>query len=107
MPPAVIVPQRRRRTVVIAARLLVVHGPERGSTGSHEWMRRVFAGFGGTRSAIGTREEAPLMNFPASLSQQLSDLTDALDDPGTDLQAILALLVDDLTAAVPSFLGLT
>lgn len=47
------------------------------------------------------------MDFPASLSQQLSDLTDALDDPGTDLQTILAVLVDDLTAAVPSFLGLT
>lgn len=46
------------------------------------------------------------MDFPASLSQQLSDLTDALDDPGTDLQAILAVLIDDLTAAVPSFLGL-
>ncbi len=47
------------------------------------------------------------MDFRASLSQQLSDLTDALDDPGTDLQVILAVLVDDLTAAVPSFLGLT
>lgn len=47
------------------------------------------------------------MDFPASLSQQLSDLTDALDDPGTDLQAILAVLVDDLISSVPSFLGLT
>lgn len=47
------------------------------------------------------------MDFPASLSAQLSELTDALDDPGTDLQAILAVLVDDLTAAVPSVLGLT
>lgn len=47
------------------------------------------------------------MEFPASLSRQLSDLTDALDAPGTDLQAILAVLIDDVTAAVPSFLGLT
>lgn len=46
------------------------------------------------------------MEFPASLSAQLSALTDALDDPGTDLEAILAVLIDDLTAAVPSFLGL-
>ena len=45
------------------------------------------------------------MEFPASLSAQLSELTDALDDPGTDLQAILAVLIDDVTAAVPSFLG--
>ena len=47
------------------------------------------------------------MEFPGSLSAQLSELTDALDDPGTDLQAILAVLIDDVTAAVPSFLGLT
>src|SRR6476661_7547300 len=47
------------------------------------------------------------MEFPASLSAQLSELTDALDDPGTDLQAILDVLIDDLTLAVPSFLGLT
>ena len=47
------------------------------------------------------------MDFPRALSGQLSALTDALDDPGTDLQAVLAVLVDDLTVAVPSFLGLT
>jgi len=29
-----------------------------------------------------------------------------LDDLGTDLQAILAVLIDDVTVAVPSFLGL-
>jgi len=46
------------------------------------------------------------MEFPTSLSAQLSELTDALDDPGADLQAILTVLVDDLTAVVPSFLGL-
>ena len=44
------------------------------------------------------------MEFPASLRAQLSELTDALDDPGTDLQAILDVLIDDLTLAVPSFL---
>lgn len=41
-----------------------------------------------------------------ALSRQLSELTDALEDPGTDLQAILAVLIDDVTAVVPSFLGL-
>ena len=47
------------------------------------------------------------MDVTRALSGQLSALTDALDDPGTDLQAVLAVLVDDLTVAVPSFLGLT
>jgi len=47
------------------------------------------------------------MEFPQALSRHLSALTDALDDPGTDLQAVLAVLADDLTVAVPSFLGLT
>lgn len=46
------------------------------------------------------------MDVPRALSEQLSALTDALDDPGTDLQAVLAVLVDDLRAVVPSFLGL-
>ena len=46
------------------------------------------------------------MEFPAWLSAQLSELTEVLDDPATDLQAILAVLIDDVTVAVPSFLGL-
>ncbi|HET9648021.1 MAG TPA: ANTAR domain-containing protein [Microlunatus sp.] len=46
------------------------------------------------------------MDVSRSLSEQLSALTDALDDPGTDLSGILGVLVDDLTEAVPSFLGL-
>lgn len=46
------------------------------------------------------------MDVSRSLSAQLSALTDALDDPGTDLSGILSVLVDDLTDAVPSFLGL-
>jgi len=40
------------------------------------------------------------------VTNQLDVLTEALEDPGTDLQAVLAVLVDDLTAAVPSLLGL-
>ena len=47
------------------------------------------------------------MDFSRALSEQLSALTDALDDPGVDLQAVLGVLVDDLMIAVPSFLGLT
>ena len=46
------------------------------------------------------------MDVSGSLSTQLSALTDALDDPDTDLPAILSVLVDYLTEAVPSFLGL-
>ena len=42
-----------------------------------------------------------------ALTAQLSVLTAALDDPGTDLETILEVLVDDLSAAVSSFLGLT
>lgn len=54
------------------------------------------------------RRRSTADGLPASsLSQQPSDLIDALDDPGSDLQAILAVLVDRLIAAVPSFLGLT
>ena len=41
------------------------------------------------------------------LTEQLGVLTLALDDPGTDLKAMLDVLSDDLVAAVPSFLGLT
>jgi hypothetical protein len=41
------------------------------------------------------------------LTEQLGDLTLTLDDPGTDLKAMLDVLSDDLTASVPSFLGLT
>lgn len=46
------------------------------------------------------------MDLPRALPDHLSALTQALDDPGTDLPTILDVLVDDLTAAVPSFLGL-
>jgi len=46
------------------------------------------------------------VQFPPSLVRQLDLLTEALQDPGTDLVAILSVLTDDITAAVPSFLGL-
>jgi hypothetical protein len=46
------------------------------------------------------------MTFSDALTAQLGALTAALDDPGTDLETILDVLVDDLTAAVSSFLGL-
>jgi hypothetical protein len=47
------------------------------------------------------------MIFSTALIEPLSDLTVALDDPGTDLQTILDVLCDDLSTAVSSFLGLT
>ena len=40
------------------------------------------------------------------LTAQLGALNVALDEPGTDLRTILDVLVDDLSAAVSSFLGL-
>ncbi len=45
-------------------------------------------------------------NSPA-LVEGLTLLSDALDDPITDLQAVLSVLTDDLAAAIPSYLGLT
>ncbi len=47
------------------------------------------------------------MPFSHRLSAQLGALTSALDEPGIDLQAVIAALTADVTAAVPSFLGLT
>jgi hypothetical protein len=41
-----------------------------------------------------------------ALARHLTDLTAALDDPGTDLQAVLTVLIDDLRTAVPSLIGL-
>ena len=46
------------------------------------------------------------VDFPRDLPHQLDLLTDALEDPGTDLQAVVTVLVDDLTEAIPSLLGL-
>jgi hypothetical protein len=47
------------------------------------------------------------MGYSPALVEGLSLLSDALDDPMTDLQAVLSVLTDDLTAAVPAYLGLT
>lgn len=47
------------------------------------------------------------MDIPHDLITYLTELTDALDENGSDLPAILSVLVDDLITAVPSFLGLT
>ena len=46
------------------------------------------------------------MELPTDLTVPLAALTQSLDDDGTDLQAILAVLHDDLIDAVPSYLGL-
>jgi hypothetical protein len=40
------------------------------------------------------------------LAEQLDALSAALEDPAIDLNAILSVLTDDITAAAPSFLGL-
>ena len=47
------------------------------------------------------------MSVSHPLSAQLAALTSALDDPGIDLQAVIGEVAADVTAAVPSFLGLT
>jgi hypothetical protein len=47
------------------------------------------------------------MDLPHALVDGLTLLSDALDDPFTDLEAVLGVLTDDLTEAVPLYLGLT
>ena len=47
------------------------------------------------------------MIFPPVLTEQLTAITKALYDPGTDLQAVLDVLLDDLSAAICSFLGVS
>lgn len=47
------------------------------------------------------------MDIPDDLIAPLAELTGALNEDGADLQAMLAVLIDDLATAVPSFLGLT
>ena len=47
------------------------------------------------------------MVFTSPLTTSSAPSPRCLDDPGTDLNTILDVLVDDLSAAVSSFLGLT
>ena len=47
------------------------------------------------------------VDIPDDLIAPLAELTGALGEVGTDRQAMLAVLIDDLVTAVPSFLGLT
>ena len=46
------------------------------------------------------------MDVPPELIEGLTLLSDALDDPVMDLEAILSVLTDDLVSAIPSYLGL-
>ncbi|MET0966633.1 MAG: hypothetical protein ABWZ02_09565 [Nakamurella sp.] len=47
------------------------------------------------------------METPHSLTEDLDTLTDALDDPVLDIEAVLNVLTDDLSVAIPSYLGLS
>ncbi len=47
------------------------------------------------------------MDSHHDVTNQFDVLTDALEDPGTDLLTVLAVLVDDLRAVIPSVLGVT
>ena len=46
------------------------------------------------------------MDLLSAVVHHLGTLTDDLDEPGADLQAMLEVLLDDVTTAVPSFCGL-
>lgn len=56
---------------------------------------------------IGTPRSSLSVEFPDALKRQLASLSAALDDPHIDLPTLLATLVIELAAAIPSFLGLT
>jgi len=45
------------------------------------------------------------MSFSHTLAEDLDALTEALGDPVLDLEAVLSVLTDDLTSAVPGYLG--
>ncbi|HEY4992107.1 MAG TPA: hypothetical protein VII33_08475 [Nakamurella sp.] len=47
------------------------------------------------------------MNLQHLLIEDLTLLSDALEDPVDDLHAVLSVLTDDLAAAIPLYLGLT
>jgi hypothetical protein len=47
------------------------------------------------------------MEIPAALAADLKALTDALDEPGTDLETLLRTLAADARSTVDSFRGLT
>ncbi|MGS0684558.1 hypothetical protein ACVBEQ_05285 [Nakamurella sp. GG22] len=47
------------------------------------------------------------MHHSARLIDDLTTLSDALDDPGSDLPAVCGVVAEDLAAAIPAFLGLT
>jgi hypothetical protein len=46
------------------------------------------------------------VEVPPALIEGLTLLSDALDDPVMDLEAILSVLTDDLVSAIPDYLGL-
>ncbi len=46
------------------------------------------------------------VEVPPELIEGLTLLSDALDDPIVDLEAILSVLTDDLVSAIPDYLGL-
>ncbi len=47
------------------------------------------------------------MEFSPALAAQLTELSEVLASDGPDLQLVLEMLVVDLSAAIPSFVGLT
>ena len=64
-------------------------------------------GPGRTISTVSGPPGATPVEIQDALIEQLAALSLALDEPGADLQAIIAVLMDDLAGAVPSFLGMT
>ena len=79
--------------------------PDPGSRCAHRavaQLRRL--GPGGTDQLIGTCRGSA-MRLPIGLGEHLEALSAALDDPATDLHAILAVLSDDVIAAVPRSSG--
>lgn len=80
-------------------------GPDRSPASRIEPHQATGLGTGQHNLRIGTPDHA--MQLPRSLLAQLDSLSAGLDADGTDLHAILEVLIDDLAEAVPSFTGLT
>src|ERR1700739_4856699 len=65
-------------------------------------------GTGRARSALGSAQRSnPVMKIGAALAADLGILTEALDEPGTDVLHSLHQLGVDAQAAVPTYLGLS
>jgi hypothetical protein len=61
---------------------------------------------GSMMGATGRLWSIPFVDFPHDVTDQFDVLTDALEDPGTDLQTVLAVLRVNAAYLVAQFTGI-